>query len=56
MTSFPPPVFSHPPILNYAPETVVVRRGGRAELECSVTVGQQYNILSMQPVHAAWIR
>lgn len=70
LTSFPPPVFAHPPIWNNPPEDIKVKKGlqnsflrgcddvdllgAQAELLCSVTVGQQYN--SMQPVYAAWLR
>ena len=39
--------------LQFTPE---VRYGGKASMECSVTVGQQYNTVSMQPVYAAWLR
>ena len=30
--------------------------GEGVELMCSVTVGQQYNTVSMEPVHASWVR
>ena len=36
--------------------TKKVIHGGKASMECSVTVGQQYNTVSMQPVYAAWLR
>ena len=35
---------------------VQVRLGGVAVVVCGVTVGQQYNTVSTQPVHAAWTR
>ena len=56
LTSFPAPVFSHPPIWNTRPGNVRVTRGEKAVLDCSATVGQQYNTVSMEPVHAAWTR
>jgi hypothetical protein len=56
LTSFPAPVFAHPPIWNTRPGNVRVARGDRAVLDCSATVGQQYNTVSMEPVHAAWTR
>ena len=73
LESFPPPVFSHPPIWNSRPEdtmvgaymliilcycpsvmTCQVTEGESVELVCSVTVGQQYNTVSMLPVYADW--
>ena len=33
-----------------------VSRGGRAVLECSATVGQQYNTVTRQPAYAAWVK
>ena len=56
LTSFPPPVFAHPPIWNQSPVSLWVARGGRAVLECSATVGQQYNTVTRQPAYAAWLR
>eukprot|EP00090_Calanus_glacialis_P007841 TRINITY_DN16272_c0_g1_i4.p1 TRINITY_DN16272_c0_g1~~TRINITY_DN16272_c0_g1_i4.p1 ORF type:complete len:321 (-),score=111.77 TRINITY_DN16272_c0_g1_i4:65-949(-) len=56
LTSFPAPVFAHPPIWNARPGNVRVVRGAKAVLDCSATVGQQYNTVSMEPVHAAWTR
>jgi len=56
LTSFPAPVFAHPPIWNLSPGNLRVGRGDRAVLECSATVGQQYNTVSKEPVHAAWTR
>jgi len=56
LQSFPAPVFSHPPIWNSPPTNVTVTLGRPAVLSCSATVGQQYNSVSMEPVHAAWIR
>lgn len=54
LESFPPPVFSHPPIWNSRPEDTMVTEGESVELVCSVTVGQQYNTVSMLPVYADW--
>jgi len=56
LQSFPAPVFAHPPIWNNPPSDVAVPLGQPATLGCSATVGQQYNTVSMEPVHAAWIR
>eukprot|EP00092_Neocalanus_flemingeri_P041547 GFUD01045246.1.p1 GENE.GFUD01045246.1~~GFUD01045246.1.p1 ORF type:complete len:312 (+),score=103.43 GFUD01045246.1:15-950(+) len=56
LTSFPAPVFAHPPIWNVQPTNVRVAWGEKAVLDCSATVGQQYNTVSMEPVHAAWTR
>ena len=56
LTSFPAPVFAHPPIWNKEPHNLRVMEGERAVLTCSATVGQQYNTVSSEPVHAAWIR
>lgn len=56
LQSFPPPVFAHPPIWNHMPSNIKTTRGGNVKLDCSVTVGQQYNTVSMQPVYAAWLR
>ena len=46
----------HPLIWNNPPSDVAVPLGQPATLGCSATVGQQYNTVSMEPVHAAWIR
>jgi len=56
LTSFPAPVFSHTPIWNKRPASTTVSRGSKAVLECSATVGQQYNTVSTEPVQAAWTR
>jgi len=56
LESFPAPVFTHPPIWNSPPSNVAVSLGQPATLACSATVGQQYNSVSMEPVHASWIR
>ena len=56
LTSFPAPVFSHTPIWNKRPASTRVRRGSKAVLECSATVGQQYNTVSTEPIQAAWTR
>merc|ERR1712203_765117 len=41
---------------NSPPSNVAVPLGDPATLSCSATVGQQYNTVSMEPVHASWIR
>ena len=56
LESFPAPVFVHSPIWNSPPSNVAVPLGDPATLSCSATVGQQYNTVSMEPVHASWIR
>jgi len=56
LESFPAPVFVHPPIWKNPPTNVAVPLGDPATLSCSATVGQQYNTVSMAPVHASWIR
>ena len=56
LESFPAPVFVHPPIWNSPPSNVAVSLGDSATLSCSATVGQQYNTVSMEPVHASWVR
>jgi len=56
LLSFPGPVFAHPPIWNSPPSDVTVSEGEPAVLTCSATVGQQYNTVNMEPVHAAWVR
>ena len=38
------------------PVSVSVSRGTRAVLECSATVGQQYNTVTRQPAYAAWVK
>ena len=48
------PTFQHLPIWNQEPEDQTVTEGEELKLNCSATVGSQYNSVILQPVSAVW--
>ena len=54
LRSYSMPNFQHLPIWNEEPEDQTIIQGADLNLNCSATVGSQYNSVILQPVRAFW--
>ena len=54
LRSYSMPNFQHLPIWNEEPEDQIIEPGQDLSLNCSATVGSQYNSVILQPVRAFW--
>ena len=54
LRSYSMPNFQHLPIWNEEPEDQTIVQGQDLSLNCSATVGSQYNSVILQPVSAFW--